>query len=46
MKHSGWLMCDDLVSLQKLGLTNYVGSISGEKIAELNRAIKMALDFV
>ncbi|MGA8272009.1 MAG: type II toxin-antitoxin system PemK/MazF family toxin [Candidatus Sulfotelmatobacter sp.] len=44
LKHPSWLMCDNLVSLRKSDLTNYVGSISGEKLAELNRALKMALD--
>ena len=45
LKHSSWLMCDNLVSLRKSDLTNYVGSIAGEKIAQLNRSLKMALDF-
>jgi mRNA-degrading endonuclease toxin of MazEF toxin-antitoxin module len=36
-------MCDNLVSLRKSDLTFYVGSISGEKVAQLNRALKMAL---
>ena len=46
LKHPSWLMCDNLVSLRKSDLTHYVGSISGEKAAELNRALKMALDLV
>jgi mRNA interferase MazF len=44
MKHSSWIMCDNLVSLRKADLTNYVGSLSSAKILELNRALKMALD--
>ena|SRR5271155_493287 len=44
LKHPSWLMCDNLVSLRKSDLTHYVGSISGAKAAELNRALKMALD--
>ena len=44
MKHSSWIMCDNLVSLRKRDLTNYVGSLSSGKLLELNRALKMALD--
>ena len=44
MKHSSWIMCDNLVSLQKADLTNYVGSLSPAKLLELNGALKMALD--
>jgi len=44
MKHSSWIMCDNLVSLRKADLTNYVGSLSAAKLLELNRALKLALD--
>jgi mRNA interferase MazF len=44
LKHSSWIMCDNLVSLRKIDLTNYVGSFSPAKLLELNRALKMALD--
>lgn len=44
LKHASWIMCDNLVSLRKSELTNYVGSLSRAKLAELNRALKMALD--
>jgi mRNA interferase MazF len=44
LKHPSWIMCDNLVSLRKSDLTNYVGSISREKASQLNRALKMALD--
>jgi len=37
-------MCDNLVSLKKADLTNYVGALTATKIAEVNRALKMALD--
>jgi mRNA-degrading endonuclease toxin of MazEF toxin-antitoxin module len=37
-------MCDNLVSRRKSDLTNYVGSLSRSKLAELNYALKMALD--
>ena len=44
MKHSSWIMCDDLVSVRKSELTDYVGSLSGAKLTELNEALKKALD--
>jgi mRNA interferase MazF len=44
MKHPGWIMCDNLVSLRKTDLTSYVGSLSSSKLLELNRALKLALD--
>lgn len=43
-KHPSWIMCDNLVSLRKADLTNYVGSLSEAKLHELSRALKMALD--
>jgi mRNA-degrading endonuclease toxin of MazEF toxin-antitoxin module len=36
-------MCDNLVSLRKSDLTNFVGTLSPAKLVELNRALKMAL---
>jgi mRNA interferase MazF len=44
MKHQSWIMCDNLVSLRKTDLADYVGSLSPVKLAQLNRALKMALD--
>lgn len=44
LKHDSWIMCDNLVSLRKSDLTHYVGSLSATKQAELNRALKLALD--
>jgi mRNA interferase MazF len=44
LKHQSWIMCDNLVSLRKADLTSYVGSLDPGKLAELNRALKMALD--
>jgi mRNA interferase MazF len=43
-KHASWIMCDNLVSLRKSDLTNDVGALGRAKLAELNRALKMALD--
>ncbi len=44
LKHPSWIMCENLVSLRKSDLTNFIGSLSSEKSAELDRAMKMALD--
>jgi len=44
LKHPSWIMCDNLVSLRKSDLTNYVGTLPRRKIGELQDALKMALD--
>ena len=44
VKHPSWIMCDNLISLRKSELTDYVGSLSRPKLTELNEAIQMALD--
>ena len=44
LKHPSWIMCDNLVSMRKSELSNFVGSLSRSKLAELDRALKMALD--
>ena len=46
MKHSSWICCDGLVSVQKSSLTQYVGSLSLSRLAELNRALASALDLL
>jgi len=45
-KHSSWIMCDNLVSLRKADLRNYIGSLSRATIVNLNNALKMALDLI
>ncbi len=44
LKHESGIHCDELVSLPKAALTNYVGSLSPKKIQELNDALCVALD--
>ena len=44
LKHSSWVMCDNLVSLRKSDLTQYVGALSQVKLVELSRTLRMALD--
>ena len=43
LTHEGWILCDNLVSLRKVQLSQFVGSLSGSKLAELDRALKAAL---
>lgn len=43
LKHDSAIHCDELVSLAKTMLTDYIGSLSQEKIAELDRALAVAL---
>jgi mRNA interferase MazF len=44
LKHESWIMCDNLVSLRKSDLTHYVGSLSVDRQAEVNKGLKLALD--
>lgn len=44
LKHDSAIHCDELISLAKPALTDYVGTLSPAKIAELNRALFVALD--
>ena len=44
LKHESAIHCDELVSLPKTLLTDYVGSIAPSKLQELNRALAVALD--
>ena len=44
LKHDSSIHCDELVSLPKSSHTNFVGSLSTQKMAELGKALKIALD--
>lgn len=44
MKHPCSIHCDNLVSLQKSALTNFVATLSEEKLSELNHALAIALE--
>jgi len=46
LKHPSWIMCDNLVSIRKSDLTNYVGVLPKSKLAGLADALKLALDVV
>ena len=44
LKHDSSIRCDELVSIAKSDLTNFIGSLSPQKIQELNQALKIALE--
>ena len=44
LKHESGIHCDELISLPKVVLTNYVGTLSPKKIQMLNDALCVALD--
>ena len=44
LKHDRSIHCDELVSLPKPALTQYVGALSPAKLDELNQALRIALD--
>jgi mRNA interferase MazF len=43
LKHESWILCDNLVSLRKVQLARFVGSLTPSNLEELGRALKMAL---
>jgi mRNA interferase MazF len=43
LKHESWIACDNLRSLPKTDLTQFIGSLSWSKIAELDEALRIAL---
>jgi mRNA interferase MazF len=44
LKHESWIMCDNLVSIRKSDLTQYVGSLSRRKLTELNQSLGIAVE--
>ena len=44
LKHESSIHCDELVSLPKTYLTNFVGTLQPSKIQELNEALNTALE--
>ncbi len=44
LKHDSSIHCDELVSIPKSALTNFVGKLSPQKIEALSRALRIALD--
>jgi mRNA interferase MazF len=43
LKHDSWIVCDNLRSLTKESLTQFVGSLSWSKLTELDDALRTAL---
>lgn len=46
LKHDSAIHCDELVSLPKSVLTDYVGTLSVSRIRDLNRALAVALELL
>ena len=44
LKHESSIHCDELVSLPKTVLTNYIGTLPPEKVEALNYALCVALE--
>ncbi|MEK7442788.1 MAG: type II toxin-antitoxin system PemK/MazF family toxin, partial [Chloroflexota bacterium] len=43
LKHESSVHCDALMSIPRSALTHYVGSLSHEKLQEVDEALKIAL---
>jgi mRNA interferase MazF len=43
LKHESWICCDNLRSVRKKELTQFLGSLSWSKLAELDKALRIAL---
>src|SRR5438105_2334890 len=41
LKHSSWIMCDNLASLRKTDVTNYIASLPNASIANQTHAVKV-----
>jgi mRNA interferase MazF len=46
LKHESSIFCDNLVSIPRSELTDYVGSLSPQRMSLLNRALRIALELV
>jgi mRNA interferase MazF len=44
LKHDSVIFCDNLVSIAKAALTDYVGALSPAKLSALNAALRIALE--
>ena len=44
LKHESWIHCDNLASIPKSRLTNYVSYLLADKMKNLNYALAIALD--
>lgn len=46
LKHDSSIHCDELVSLQKIKLTNFIGGLSEKKLSKLNESLMIALEIL
>ena len=44
LKHDSAIRCDERISVEKSKLTDFIGTLSAQKINELNQALKIALE--
>ena len=44
LKHDSSIHCDELISLPKVALTDFVGSLPDSKMTEVDRALAVALN--
>ena len=44
LKHESCIYCDEIISIPKTLLTDYIGSLSDSKLDEMNDALKIALE--
>ena len=43
LKHDSSIYCDELISIPKKSLTNFIGTLSAEKLIQLYKALSTAL---
>ena len=43
LKHDSAIFCDELISIRKPRLTNYISTLPDDKIEEVNAALRIAL---
>jgi mRNA interferase MazF len=43
IKHDSAVFCDELISIRKSMLTDYIGTVSNEKMEAVNTALRIAL---
>ena len=44
LKHQSCIYCDEIISIPKSLLTDYIGTLSDKKIQELNKALAIAIE--
>ena len=43
LKHDSSIYCDELISIPNKSLTNFIGTLSAEKLIQLDKALSIAL---